>query len=202
MIDFIVNNITALISIIGYFGVFILMTLESTMIPIPSEAVMPFAGFLAASGGMSLIAVIAVSILASLTGSLISYWIGMNYGYRFVRKFGKYFLVDEAHLLKAEKWFKTNGGKTIFFSRFIPGIRHIISVPAGVGKMNIAKFSMFTVVGAGIWNSFLAILGFELGKNWIIVQGYTIYADIIVIFLAVIAIAYYLSRIINYWKRR
>ena len=191
MIEILIDKITGIISLIGYFGVFILMMLESTMIPIPAEAVMPFAGFLAAMGKMNIILIIIISTLASLCGSLISYWIGHKYSDKVIRRFGKYLMLDESHLLKAENYFRKHGGKTIFIARFIPGIRHVISIPAGVGKMSLKKFCLFTAIGAGLWNSFLLLLGYILQKNWEVIYSYTEILDMVVIFFIVAFIVYW-----------
>jgi len=197
MIELLVDKVTGIISLIGYLGIFLLMALESTAFPLPSELVMPFAGFLVAKGGMSFVVVIVVSTLGSLLGSLVSYYIGYYGGHRFVKRFGKYFLLDAEHLRKAEKWFLKRGKKTIFFSRFVPGVRHVISIPAGIGKMKIAKFSVFTFLGAGIWNTILLLIGFILEKNWKIVYNYSRYIDMILVFLVVILIIYYVYYLIN-----
>jgi membrane protein DedA with SNARE-associated domain len=197
MIELIVDKITGIISLISYFGIFILMALESTAFPLPSELVMPFAGFLVAEGKMSFVAVILTSTLGSLAGSLLSYYIGYYGSYKFVKKFGKYFLLNREHLKKAEKWFSKHGKRTVFFSRFVPGVRHVISIPAGIGKMKLAKFSLFTILGAGIWNTVLLTAGFILEKNWKIVYSYSKYIDIILIFLVIAAIVYYAFYLIN-----
>jgi len=191
MIEALITYITAFISSIGYIGLFFLMFLESTVFPLPSELVMPFAGFLVALGEMNTFAAILASLLGSLAGSLFAYYIGKNYGMRFVKKFGKYFFLDKTHLQSAEKWFKKYGDKTILFSRFIPGIRHVISIPAGVGKMNLKKFCLFTAMGAGIWNSFLLWLGYVLQKNWDVVYRYTEILDMAVIFFIIAFIVYW-----------
>ena len=178
---------------LGYPGIFILMAMESMIFPIPSELVMPFAGFLAFEGKFSFLFVVIASSLGSLFGSLISYYIGAYGGDRFVRKFGKYFLLDISDLEKTEKWFDKRGGKTIFISRFIPVVRHLISIPAGIGKMDIKKFCLYTLLGATIWNTFLAYLGFLVGQNWNIISGYMEYISIptaIIIVLAGIFMVY------------
>ncbi|MBS3163215.1 DedA family protein [Candidatus Woesearchaeota archaeon] len=172
---------------LGYPGIFILMAMESMIFPIPSELVMPFAGFLAFEGKFSFLFVVIASSLGSLFGSLISYYIGAYGGDRFVRKFGKYFLLDISDLEKTEKWFDKRGGKTIFISRFIPVVRHLISIPAGIGKMDIKKFCLYTLLGATIWNTFLAYLGFLVGQNWNIISGYMEYISIPIAIIIVLA---------------
>jgi membrane protein DedA with SNARE-associated domain len=161
------------ISSLGYLGVFCLMVLESMVVPIPSELVMPFAGFLASQGRFSMAGVIIVSTLGSIAGSLISYYIGMFGGREIVERWGRYLLVSRKDLDKTHSWFANRGESTIFVARLIPVVRHLISIPAGVARMNLGKFILFTVLGAGIWNSFLAYLGYALGENWESVRRYT-----------------------------
>ncbi len=184
---------TLVIQAFGYPGVLILMALESMIAPVPSELVMPFAGFLAGQGQMNFWLVILASSMGSLIGSLISYYIGKKGGYPLVKKYGKYLLLDEVDLQKAEQWFQKRGEKTIFISRFIPVVRHLISIPAGVGRMNLKKFCLYTVLGATLWNSFLAYLGFVLGQRWELVHQYTeplSIAVVIILVVAVIVLAY------------
>jgi len=200
--DLLVNNVTELISAIGYWGIFFLMALESTMFPLPSELVMPFAGFLVANGTFEFLTVLVASTLGCLAGSLFSYYLGYYGGIPFVRKFGKYFLMDEKLLKKSEKWFAKRGDITILIGRFIPGIRHVISIPAGVGKMNLLEFSMFTVIGAGAWNAILIWLGYLLEKNWQLVYHYTEYIDLAIIFILFIAVVYYISYVLSERKKR
>jgi membrane protein DedA with SNARE-associated domain len=193
--ELLIDSFTALIDKLGYFGVGILMTLESMVAPVPSEAVMPFAGFLWHDGKMSFWLIVLVSTTGSIAGSLISYYIGAYGGRPLVRKFGKYLLLNEHHLDTTERFFAKYGEKTIFISRFIPVIRHLISLPAGVGRMNIIKFSLYTVAGAAIWNGFLTWLGFELGSNWSAIRKYSEILDIIVVVALVAAIIYYIIKV-------
>jgi len=197
MIEILVDKITGLISTIGYPGIFFLMFLESTLVPLPAELVMPFAGFLVALGKMSLLQAIIAAMLGTLSGSLFGYWLGYRFSSKIVKKFGKYLLMHEGHLNQAQKWFKRHGNKTIFFSRFVPGVRHVISIPAGAGKMNLLKFSIFTLLGAGIWNSFLLYLGYTLQKNWEIVYQYTEIVDLFVYFIVIALITYYVYNILK-----
>ncbi len=197
MIESIIPYIVNLINSISYAGITFLMFLESTAVPLPSELVMPFAGFLISQTKMTFAYVILFSTLGSLIGSLVSYTIGYYGGEKVIKKFGKYLLLEKEHLNKAEKWFERHGGKTIFFCRFVPGIRHVISIPAGVGKMNILRFSAFTILGAGIWNAFLAYAGFLLEKNWTLVHKYSGYIDIGLIVVLSILIIYYIRQVIK-----
>lgn len=188
--EFLIVYFTLFIEKAGYFGVFVLMIMESMVFPVPSEAVMPFAGFLWFEGKMTFLAIFFASTIGSIIGSLLSYNIGKYGGKPFINKFGKYLLLNEHHLTQTEQFFQKYGEKTIFISRFIPIVRHLISLPAGVGKMNIYKFSLYTVVGAGIWNAFLAYLGYQLGSRWEVIRKYSEILDIVVIFCIVFAVGY------------
>ncbi len=150
----------------GYAGVAFLMALESMIFPIPSEAVMPFAGFLIAQKKFTWTGVIFFSTLGSIIGSWLSYWIGSYGGRPIILKYGKYLLLDTHHLEITENYFNKKGDATIFISRFIPVVRHLISIPAGIAKMNFWKFTLYTIVGAGLWNTFLTWVGFKLKDHW------------------------------------
>ena len=193
--DFLITNITAIIAAVGYIGIFFLMTAESTLVPLPSELIMPFAGFLVADGKMSFILALLFATLGSLFGSFISYFIGYKGRHFFIRTFGRLFLLDKSHLLKSEKMLEKFGPATIFFARFIPGVRHVISLPAGFGKMHKAKFALFTFIGAGIWNAILLSMGYILGKSWRIIYNYIEIIDLIIIFIVVCIIVYWVFAI-------
>ena len=177
---------------LSYPGIVILMAFESMVIPMPSELVMPFAGFLVAEAKMKMLLVVVFSSLGTITGSLISYYVGYYGGKPFVLKFGRYLLLEIKDLEKTEKWFREKGVKTIFISRFIPVVRHLISIPAGLGRMDVKKFSLYTILGATIWNTLLACCGYILGKNWDIIKHYSEYISIAVATLLVLASLYFL----------
>lgn len=184
--EIIIQYITHLLAAGGYLWLFLLMIMESMVLPVPSEAVMPFAGFLISQKIFSFAGVIFFSTLGGLVGSLISYYIGFLGGTAFVKKFGRYFLLREDDLPKTEQFFKKHGQKTILISRFIPVVRHFISLPAGASKMNLGKFILYTVLGAGTWHAFLAWLGFVLKENWDHIGQYAGYADYFIL-LAILA---------------
>src|SRR3989344_3587309 len=139
------------ISTIGYAGVFFLMALESMITPIPSELVMPFAGFLVSTGQFDLLLVVLAGAFGSLLGSLISYYAGMLLGRPLLLKYGKFLLLRESHLVITEQWFKMHGSKAIFIGRLIPVVRHLISIPAGFARMHLLKFAVFSFAGAPMW---------------------------------------------------
>lgn len=190
----VVHYITRFIESGGYPSIVILMTLESMIAPLPSEAVMPFAGFLVSSGKFSFWPMIFFSTLGSIIGSLLSYYLGAYGGRLIVEKWGKYLLLNIHHLEMTENFFRKYGEKAIFISRFIPIVRHLISIPAGVGRMRIGKFILYTAVGAGIWNGFLTYLGLRLGDKWTSLEHYTKYGDAIILILLLTAIAYFIYK--------
>ena len=181
----------SIISATGYLGVFILMVLESMVAPVPSELVMPFAGFLVADGKMNLWLVILVSTLASITGSLISYFIAYFGEKELIHRFGRFVLLDKEELEWTERWFRKHGSITILISRFIPVIRHLISIPAGLARMDLRHFILFTAIGATAWNTFLLWVGMQLRERWDLVHKYSRPLDVLIVFLIVAAVAYY-----------
>lgn len=195
--EWIANTAVAIISTTAYPGIFILMVMESMVLPVPSEAVMPFAGFLIVEGQFTYAGVIIASTLGSIVGSLLSYAIGFYGGKPFIHKFGKYLLLNQHHLELSERFFEKRGEITIFISRFIPVVRHLISIPAGFGKMNLVKFSVYTIIGAGLWNTFLTWVGYELKNNWHEVMKYSHIIDLVVVGVLGGAAIYYLLKIIR-----
>ncbi len=192
--ELIATYATQFIDHVGYASVFVLMVMESMVMPVPSEAVMPFAGFLIAEKTFTFWHVVLVSTSGSIVGSLISYVAGYYGGMPFVKKFGRYLLLDANELAATEKYFEKRGDITILICRFIPVVRHLISIPAGTGKMNIVKFSIFTIIGAGLWNAFLAHVGFVLKSNWSEVMKYSKIIDIAVVLFLFACIGLYIYR--------
>lgn len=184
----------AIINGLGYTGVAFLMMLESMVAPVPSEAVMPFAGFLIYQETFSWVGVGIASTLGSIVGSLLSYVIGALAGRPLIRRLGKYVLLNEHHLDATHRFFERRGEKTVFFSRFIPVVRHLISLPAGAGRMNLAKFLLYTAFGAALWNLFLAWLGVRMGINWEVIHRYSGVLDIFVLIALVALLVYFIRR--------
>jgi membrane protein DedA with SNARE-associated domain len=189
------------ISQLGYPGIFFLMMLESMVVPVPSEFVMPFAGFLVAQGSFNAFLVILVSTLGSITGSLIFFYIGKNGGHALVQRYGKYVLVDTEDIKKTEAWFKKRGDLTVFLARLIPVVRHLISLIAGIGKMNVKKFTLYTILGAALWNGILTYLGFLLGQHWNEVSQYFKGLDILIVILLIIGCLYFVYRHLDRKKK-
>ena len=181
------------LDVTGYFGAAFLMALESMIVPIPSEAVMPFVGFLVADGKWNLWLAIAATTAGSLAGSLISYFMGFYGGKPVVLKIGKYLLLDQHDLEITERFFNRRTGTiTIFISRFIPVVRHLISIPAGMGRMPLASFLTATLLGASLWNTFLLVCGMLLREHWHVVQKYSHQVDIAVVLVLGLGTAWFL----------
>ena len=192
--QFLATHITEFIGATGYVSIFILMAMESSALPIPGEVIMPFAGFLIVQGRFTWTMVILVSTAGSIAGSYISYLIGQYGGEPFFERYGKYLLIKKHHLDLTHRFFNHYGSVTIFFSRFIPVVRHLISIPAGMSRMKMPKFLLFTILGAGLWNTFLTYMGFVLKENWNEIIKYSHYIDISVVVVCVLVIAFFIWR--------
>ncbi len=172
MLHDIVNWIVQTVGSLGYLGIFIMMFLESTFFPFPSEVVMVPAGYLASKGDMNIYIVIIVGVLGSLAGAIFNYILALKFGRVFFLKYGKYLFVKEETLEKLEKFFEKHGEISTFSGRLIPGVRQLISLPAGMAKMNLAKFSIYTSLGAGIWAIILTLVGYFIGENEALIKEY------------------------------
>lgn len=192
--EFLATHITGLIEHAGYLGVGFLMMLESMVFPVPSEAVMPFAGRLIAQGKMTWWGVLAFSSLGSIAGSLLSYWMGKYGGRPFIKLFGKYMLLNHEDLEKTEHYFNRFGGVTVFVCRFVPVIRHLISIPAGLANMALGRFIILTTVGATMWNMFLAWAGVVWEHNWDAVMAYRHTMDKIVVLGLIAFVVYFIVK--------
>ena len=159
-------TITAIISALGYPGIVLMMALESSLIPIPSEVVMPFGGYLASTGRFNLLAVALAGALGCNIGSTAIYYLGAERGRRFVEKYGRYFSLNKKKLDQMEHYFHRWGGITLLVTRMLPLFPVVISLPAGVARMPMWKFQLYTFVGCFIWCLGLAALGYEFGLAW------------------------------------
>lgn len=165
MMHKIVAVVLGLVSGMGYTGIVVLMALESSFFPFPSEVVVPPAGYLAAIEEMNLFVVIAAGILGSVLGALLNYYIAVKFGRSLLIKYGNYFFITEEKFARVERFFADHGEITTFVGRLIPVIRQYISFPAGIARMNLVKFIFYTALGAGIWVVILAYVGYFVGNN-------------------------------------
>jgi len=165
MIDAIINAIVNLIDYSGYPGIFILMTLESALIPIPSEIIMPFSGYLVYSGRFDFFLTVLAGTLGNLFGSVIAYYAGKKLGRSWIEKYVK-FMHKEKMLEKFDAWFKKYGDAVAFFSRLMPAVRTFVSFPLGVANVKFSRFCIFTFLGSVFWTMILTYIGVLLGPHW------------------------------------
>jgi membrane protein DedA with SNARE-associated domain len=170
-----VQSTTSIISSLGYVGIFFLMVLESALIPIPSEVIMPFSGFLVSVGKLGLLGVILAGSFGNLVGSIATYYLGLRLGRNAIIRYGKYVFFKKKHLEYTERLFEKYGDKVTFVGRLLPTVRTYISLPAGIGLTNFIKFTVYTFVGSLIWNTLLTYAGVELGINWRHIDKYSGY---------------------------
>jgi membrane protein DedA with SNARE-associated domain len=191
----VINGITNVISELGYPGVFLWMTIESACVPIPSEAIMPFAGKLIATDSRFNIYVLSlVGALGNLAGSCLAYWVGAIGGRPFVEKYGKFLLITHQDLDMADRWFTKYGEATAFLSRLLPLVRAYISLPAGISKMPFGKFCFFTFLGALPFCYALTYAGVKLGEHWQAVSKVLHKADLAVLLIVAIFLALWIYR--------
>ncbi|MCK9162590.1 MAG: DedA family protein [Arcobacteraceae bacterium] len=177
---------------LGYIGIFFMMFLESSFFPFPSEVVMIPAGYLAFKGEMDLSLAIICGISGSLAGSLFNYYLALKFGRAFLQKYGKYVLVKEQTLQKMEEFFAKHGHISTFSGRLIPAVRQYISLPAGLARMDLLRFSLYTSLGAGIWVAILALLGYYIGHNEVLLKEYLHTIIITILVLLLVAVLFYI----------
>jgi membrane protein DedA with SNARE-associated domain len=194
MLENIISYIVETVAALGYLGIFVLMFLESSFFPFPSEVVMVPAGYLAFKGEMDLTLVILFGILGSLGGALFNYYLAVVLGRPFLHRYGRYILISEETLTKMENFFKTHGSISTFSGRLIPGVRQYISLPAGLARMNLMKFSIYTSLGAGIWVTILALIGYFIGSNEALVKEYVTTITLLLLGSLVLLAAFYIWR--------
>jgi len=195
MIELLGSWIIHFIGSFGYFGVFMLMLLESCLIPIPSEVTMPFSASLIASGLFNFWILIIVGTLGNLTGSLLSYWLGWwgedSVVRKVITKYGKYVRISESEYDRSERWFRNHGELVVLLPRVLPVLRTFISLPAGVAKMKLKKFVAYTIVGCFIWSVVLTQIGVVLGANWKSLEVYFRKFDVVIVVAIVALVIWY-----------
>jgi len=195
IISSLANIIIYIISNLGYLGVILAMAIESACIPLPSEIIMPFTGFLIAKGVFNFWWATLAGALGCLLGSLLAFFVGFYKGEEFVRflirRHGKYFLVFEYELDEAKEWFAKHGELITFTSRLMPVARTFISLPAGISGMNWKTFALYTFIGSLLWSAVLAYLGQLLGNNWESLGVYFRQFDLVIVFIGVLLVIFY-----------
>ncbi len=191
MLGDVVNFIVQTVGDWGYIGIFAMMFLESSFFPFPSEVAMIPAGYLAYQGEMNLYLAIAIGIAGSLSGALFNYFLAIKYGRGFLIKYGKYFFISPQTISKVETFFKDHGHISTFSGRLIPAVRQYISFPAGLAKMDLKEFSFYTTLGAGIWVTILALIGYFVGQNETLIHQYTKEITVAVLLVLALGIGFY-----------
>lgn len=194
-----INWLVETISSMGYPGIFLLMAMESSVIPVPSELVMPPAGYLAQRGEMNALAVILSGTAGSLAGAYVNYFAARYLGRPFLLKYGRFFLISEKKFARVESFFLKHGEISTFIGRLLPVVRHLISLPAGLSGLSHFKFALYTVLGAGIWVTVLTYIGYFIGANQELINRYASHAVIGVLIFSALVITVY-ARLQN--KRR
>ena len=182
------------IGTMGYPGIFLLMAMESSIIPVPSELVMPPAGYLAYQGKMSMTLAILSGTVGSLVGAYANYYASHYLGRPLILKYGKYVLIPPDKFERVEKFFLKHGEISTFIGRLLPVIRHLISIPAGLAGMNHVKFSLYTLLGAGIWCTILTWIGYAIGENQQLIMQYSHQALVWVLLFSLLLVAVYIWR--------
>jgi membrane protein DedA with SNARE-associated domain len=191
------NWITRTIADHGLLAVFGLMLLESACIPVPSEVIMLYAGYLVSVGKLGLIAAVVAGVLGNLAGSVIAWWAGSAGGRELILRYGRYVHVTEARLALADRWFERYGERTVLISRCLPIVRTFISLPAGIAKMPLRRFALYTTVGCIPWVLALTLLGDVVGKNWDTLHSRLAFLDYAIAAAIVVGIAWLAVR----WRR-
>jgi membrane protein DedA with SNARE-associated domain len=194
MIHTLVQWLLGTIGAMGYPGIFLLMAMESSVIPVPSELVMPPAGYLAFQGKMNMTVAILCGTFGSLVGAYVNYYVSHYLGRPLILKYGKYVLIPPDKFERVEHFFLKHGEISTFIGRLLPVIRHLISIPAGLAGMNHIKFSLYTLLGAGIWCTVLTLIGYAIGENQQLIIQYSHKALLWVVLFSAILVAGYVWR--------
>lgn len=192
----VIEQVTEIIGTMGYLGIAVCMTIESCNILLPSEIILPFGGCLVYKGQLSFWGAVLAGTIGGTIGSIISYYIGLLGGSVFLEKYGKYVGLSKHRLEEAELWFSKYGKATSFITRLVPGVRTIISFPAGALKVNIFDFIVFTFAGTLIWSTFLTYIGLILGEKWESIGSWFDKADLILLVVILFLVVRY------FWKQR
>jgi membrane protein DedA with SNARE-associated domain len=198
LLTYLAHFIIAVISLTGYFGIVLLMAIESACIPLPSEIIMPFSGYLVTTGRFNLWWVGLAGAIGCNVGSILAYWVGSRGGRPWLERYGKYVLISHHDLAWADRWFARYGEATVFFARLLPVIRTFIALPAGIARMNFWRFNVYTFLGSLPWCLGLAWVGVKLGERWQTLRDYFHKFDTLIGVVLLAAVAWFLwSRLKN-----
>mgnify|MGYP005845343861 CR=1 FL=1 len=195
LIEAVMKEITNAISAMGYWGIGIGMAIESANVPLPSEVILPYGGYLVSTGRLEFYRAVMAGTIGGTVGSALSYCLGLWGGRPFLIKYGRYFGFSIKHLDLADRWFGRYGEATVFFTRLMPVIRTFISLPAGIAGMDFKKFLVYTFLGSLPWSILLTYIGLKLGQNWEAIKPWFHRLDVVVV-LAILAVVFYI------WKKR
>lgn len=193
----ITNFIISTIDQFGYFGVALLMAIESAAIPLPSEIIMPFSGFLVSGGRFTLFGLALAGAIGSILGSIVTYALGYFGGRPLIVRYGRYVLITEHDLALTERFFQKFGKLSVLIGRVLPVVRTFISIPAGIGKVPFGPFVAYAFIGSFIWSYFLAWLGLQLGENWHSLESYFRKFDLLIGIIIGVFVIYWIRRHIN-----
>jgi membrane protein DedA with SNARE-associated domain len=193
------NLIVSVIASTGYGGVLILMAIESACIPLPSEVIMPFSGYLVLSGRFELLWVAVAGAIGCNVGSAVAYYVGVRGGRPLAEKYGRYLLISRRDLDRADRWFARYGNGTVFFARLLPVVRTFIALPAGVARMNFLRFNIYTFLGSLPWCLALAYAGLRLGARWMVLRDYFHRFDAVIGVLLLAAVGWF---VYTHWTNR
>ena len=190
------ESFLAFIDSYGYFAVAVLMAMENACIPIPSELILGFSGYLIFAEKMTFTGAMIAGMVGGMAGSIFAYLVGSRGGRNFVDKYGKYFLIKKSHVDLAQRWFDKYGIRAVFFSRMLPVVRTFISLPAGFARVNFKAFLFYTFIGSLPWTAFILYCGMIFGEGWkqLLEMGHTASIIFIIVFVAIIAITYFLHK--------
>ena len=204
LIELVSAFIVGTISALGYGGIVLLMAIESACIPLPSEIIMPFSGYLVYKGELNLWIVSVAGAVGCVLGSLVAYWAGIYGGRPFIEKYGRYVLISHHDLDLADRWFDRFGEVIVFASRLLPVIRTFIDFPAGVARMNVLRFSIYTIVGSLLWSTLLTYIGVQLGDHWHELSGIWHQFDLVITLALIALLALYVwhkREVLAEWRR-
>ncbi len=190
----IIDFISVAVRKVGYLGIFLGMFLESTIIPIPSELVMVPAGIAASKGQMSFTLIMVFGVAGNVLGAVASYYLALIYGKKFIEKFGKFIFVKPSALQKVDDFFVKYGAISVFMGRLLPGFRHFISIPAGIGEMEIKKFTIYTLIGSTIWDFVLTSTGYFIGENHQLISEKLNHILVLITAATIVLLGFYIFR--------